>query len=722
MDDEILRGNEKSTKKRRKLFNRRKESTRKMAMFNRRYFSNLRNNWEIKREDHLLPNAGTIFNFIEKDLCEMDILKDLSNVKDWHQIVTDEEHIEGRIQENIAILSWAYWQRLEGYETLDVSLSRERLVEDIGCIQQFYNAADGLIREYQQCFNIQLPLDIMCVYGLYRHFHTASRHFVMVPNQTRYDYIPAWISVAHEVAHIAIDEIENKYYPTWKKKEEMRKIEMKIAKIENIEETSIDSESIRRSLRQERIPPEAEKIIKNSAKLVTRIYRKVEKENEKGEIILKLLKKINQIYSILKSPNKSRKDHIFLYKLVLGGLKDVSGILRDIMNFLEDTTVSDRIKKKFEKEIMSIEFRIYSLMVLILEEQLSLQLFGNLETRNVNEFFEKWREIKRRANDIAETVLRIFEGDSGIEYLHLIDPRDMRHVYDSEHILADIIATLIAGEFYLYSLAFYRFLPSIFPSQEGIMYRRQRMPMSLRLFICLETLRCSYQSNWEEMGKVIKRLEILWIQRATDHRKKERTDSIAHNLRNNIPDRYSKITIDLLWNLITSIMDEDLLLEEKYQKLLEDAEEGKEETKDKFDESYFRYMRHALGNALKKMLRDPKGFLTGIDCEGNCLEELIRLVEKNLIDPKELFMDKKRYEVIEKIREHLIHCELRFNKENYNNSPRNILSAYAQIYFEYILLNSKEEENEDYIKAFNATVMSLAWTQHALERFYDGRS
>ncbi|MBU7045286.1 MAG: hypothetical protein HXS54_02530 [Theionarchaea archaeon] len=68
-----------------------------------------------------------------------------------------------------------------------------------------------------------------------------------------------------------------------------------------------------------------------------------------------------------------------------------------------------------------------------------------------------------------------------------------------------------------------------------------------------------------------------------------------------------------------------------------------------------------------------------------------------------------------------------FDVENYDKegksyhryyTPRNILSAYAQIYFEDILNSGENKRNHE--KAFNATVMSLAWTQHALERFHDG--
>lgn len=716
---------EKSNEEKRKLFDKRKESAEMMAKFNRRHFSNLRKNWEIKQKDHLLPNAKTIFKFIEENLSEIEILKNSDNVKEWYQVVRDEEFIESRIQENIAILSWVYWQRLEGYETLDVSLSRERLVEDIGCIQQFYNAADGLILEYQRCFSIQLPIEIMCVYGLFQHFHTSFRHFIMVPNQTRYGYIPAWISVAHEVAHIAIDEIEKKYndhYREWQKKEEIRKRKIEIGEMEHLRD-SIEPEKIQTLLRNGEIPEEVKRVTENFKDIINRIHSEI-KEREVEEALSEILEKITSSYSKLKSANKSRKNHSSLYNSLYDHLKGMSSSLVTIGNSLEYYKISDHNKEKFSREILKIVFEIFSVREAVLTEKLSLLLFKNPEKGNVDKFFLEWKKIKRRAIDIAETALHVLEGDTGLIYLNEPDPKDMRHVYNAEHILADILATLIAGEFYLYSLAFYRFLPSVFPAEEKVILRKQWVPMSLRLFTCLETLK---HSSWKEMKNVLNRLETLWMQLAIDYNKLERIEEIVKRLRSKMVDTPYALTVDLLWNLIKSIMEEDLFLENKCKKLLKEAEET-EEAKDKSDRSYFNYMRHALGNTLKQMLRNPKGFLVGVDCEGNCLKELIELVSDNLIDNTELFTAKKRYEIIEKIRKQLVEGEVVFNIENcykkeksdheYHCAPRNILSAYAQTYFEHIL--NPKENKRDYIDAFNATVMSLAWTQHALERFYDG--
>jgi len=569
-------------KKERKLFKKRRESTERMAIFNRRYINNLHNNWKIKQEDHLLPNAGTIFDYINKNLSKLEILKDPAKVKEWWQVVADEESIERDIQEAIAILSWVYWQRLEGYEILDVSLSRERLVEDIGCIQQFYNAADALVLEYKECFRSQLPFDIMCVYGLYQQFHTSFRHFIMVPNHTRYEYIPAWISIAHEVAHILIE------------------------------------------------------------------FLKI------GEKNIELL------------------------------------------------------KKSLETDQKNLE---------------------KIRNESVDNFLLSWKQIRRKAIDVAETVIRVMEGDSGYWYLNESKGGEkMEHVGTSEHILADIIATLIAGEFYLYSLVFYRFLPSVFLSEEKIMVRKQQVPMSLRLFICLETLK---YSGLNDMSLVVDKIEKLWNKLALDHSKLEGIDKEIQELKNEVSKESFRMTVDLIANLIKSIIIEDSLLERRYEELLQEAEERtEEEKKNNFDKSYFNYMRHALGNTLKQILRNPDGFLVGVGPKGNSLEELIKLVRDTLFDPEKLFTTVERYEIIEKMRKGLISGELILKNENYNDkdkldkepgyvTPRNILSAYTQIYFENIL-NPKKKRSQDYVKAFNTTVMSMAWTQHALKCFHDG--
>ena len=741
MGKKLSKKGKESTEKERKLFDKRKESTERMAMFNRRYFNNLRKNWEIKREDHLLPNAKSVFYFIDANLFEMDILKDPENVVDWHQVVIDEEFSESRIQESIAVLSWVYWQRLEGYETLDVSLSRERLVEDIGCIQQFYNAADGLILEYQRCFSVQLPIDIICVYGLYPHFHTAFRHFIMVPNQTRYEYIPAWISVAHEVAHIAIDEIENNYYPAWKETETIRKLKMKFGEIEYVGENGFEPERVREKLRKKLrkklreglIPLEVLEIIENSSKLIGEIDSKVKERDGTKEILLGLSEEVDLLCSTLKSADEPQSDLPSLCRSVFRSLDNVSGIMMTIGDLLGTAKIMDRDKQRINREIIKIEFKVFSLMEIFSKEELFLRLFRNLEDRDIDTFFSEWRKIKKRAIDIAETILRVFEGDTGFVYLHEPDPKNMRHVYISEHILSDIIATLIAGEFYLYSLAFYRFLPSAYPSEEGVIRKKQRLPMSLRLFICLETLK---YSCWEEMEEAIDDIEELWIKLASNYEELEEREKEFQEYKKNKWNENCEKTADLVWNLIKSIAVEDSCLEKEYTNLLKAAEEDSEENKRKFDESYFNYMRHALGNALKEMLRNPDGFLIGMDTERemdserNCLKRLIMSVKENLIDCTELFTTVERYETIERIKGDLKNGILKFDEENCSKkgsdhgnciTPRNILSAYAQIYFEHIL-NPEKEKSEDYITAFNPTVMSMAWSQHALERFHDGRT
>jgi len=718
----------KISEKRRKLFDKRKESTERMAMFGRRHFNNLRKNWKIKYLDHLLPNAEKIFNFIDEELSEMDILKDPKSVVDWHQVVTDEEFGEGRIQENIAILSWVYWQRLEGYETLDVSLSRERLVEDIGCIQQFYNSADGLILEYQGCFSIKLPENIMCVYGLYPHFHTAFRHFIMVPNQTRYDYIPAWISVAHEVAHIAVDEIEKTYklYLLW---QAIRKRKKEIGEIENIKDNIPESRRFLDQLRKKEVPQNVKEIIGDFDNLTKQICLKIEEKCIR-KVLMEYKKKITSLYSTLESAPEI--DHPAFCTSVYEVLNTLSDNISNLRSFIESFVMSDQVEEMWKK-LIKIQFELLSVMEITLEEKIPLELFKNQKNRSIEEFFSEWKKIKRRATNIAETTLRLLEGDTGLLYLQELDPKNVRHVYISEHILADIIAALIAGEFYLYSLAFYRFLPSAYPSEEGIIHKKQRLPMSLRLFICLETLK---YSCWEEMEEAINDIEELWIKLASNNKNLAEKEKEFQKLKEKKWDENCKKTADLIWNLIKSITVEDSYLEEGYADLLKGAEEGSEEEKEKFDRSYFNYMRHALGNALKEMLRNHNGFLVGMDSERekdserNCLKGLVKSVKKNFIDRAELFTTPERYETIKEIKEDLKNGILRFDRENCNKeesdhahriTPRNILSAYAQIYFEYIL-NPKKKETEDYITTFNPTVMSMAWSQHALERFHDGKT
>lgn len=709
----------------RKLFNNRRESTRMMAMFNKRYFNSLRKNWKIKQEDHLLPKAETIFDLIDENISGIDILKDPTSIKNWHQVVDDEEFVDRDIQETIAILSWVYWQRLEGYETLDVSLSRERLVEDIGCIQQFYNAADGLVLEYQRCFDIQLPIDIMCVYGLYQYFHTNFRHFIMVPNQTRYEYIPAWISVAHEVAHIAIDEI-NEDYHEWQMKEMIRKRRIEIM---DFEEHNFEPRQVREQLREGDVPQVVNEIASNFRNLMEQICDEAAKDEigkflEYERVILSGCEYLDSLGS--KPKPVLWRDHLSFYESACKGLDKMSEAVSGVLDSIIYSITSDHVIDMWKK-LQGIRFTILSILEITLEEKLSLKLFGNPERGDIGQFFSNWKEIVKRAGDIAETVLHVLEGESGLMYLSESNIEDIRNIGDSEHILADIIATLIAGEFYLYSLAFYRFLPSVFPSEEGIILRKQQVPMSLRLLICLETLKHSVREDMSEMSNLVDCFENSWIQLVIDYNNsktdeefqvtKEREEKKIRELKDKISDNNCRMTADLLWSLIESIMEEDFLLEKEYKELLHGAEEGREELKDKFNISHFNYMKHALGNVLRRMLQDPDGFLVGTCYEGNCLKELIELVKGNLINPTELFTTKKRYETIKQMREKLIKGELVFEEGELEIKPRNILSAYVQIYFGHILLNSKKE---DYINAFNTAVMSMAWTQHALERFHDG--
>lgn len=719
----------------RKLFEKRKRSTEIMTIFNRRYINNLRKNWEIKQKDHLLPKIDTIFDFIERDLSEMAILGNLERITEWWQVVKDEEFIEKNIQENIAILSWVYWQRLEGYEILDVSLSRERLVEDIGCIQQFYNAADGLILEYQKCFNIQMPIDIMCVYGLYEHFHTNFRHFVMVPNQTRYEYISAGVSVAHEVAHIAIDEIENNYV-LWLNKKSIEREKTAIGETTYIKK-DISKLKIENNLEIGLIPSETLEISNNFKNFINEICSEIGKDDKAQETLLTLANRLDNLHSRMKELRRPEKDCQLLCMSLYRDLDMMSDIISALRVFLELSLVPGKVKKKVWKELRRIEFKILSLVEVVLDELFTLKLFDSSRTTDIDLFFENWKRIKRRAIDVAETVLRLTEGETGSMYLHEYNLREMKHVYISEHILADIIATLIAGEFYIYSLTFYRFLPSVFSSEEGVIYRKQLVPMSLRLLICLETLKIT---DWDDMKYLVEGIEELWNKLAWANNiketgeigvEKEKIEKEFQKITSEISDETCKVTAELLWNLIKSIIEEDSCLEKKYNELLEKVENGTEETKDRFDKSYFSYMRHALGNTLKQMLRDSKGFVVGTDSRGNPLEELIRLVKDTLIDPAELFTTKERYDIMNQIKNNLIRGEFIFDVEKCDKkgesnqlynwiTPRNILSAYAQIYFESILIPRKN--NYDYINVFNATVMSMAWTQYTLERFHDGMS
>ncbi|MBU7045287.1 MAG: hypothetical protein HXS54_02535 [Theionarchaea archaeon] len=479
----------------------------------------------------------------------------------------------------------------------------------------------------------------------------------MVPNQTRYEYIPAWISVAHEVAHIAIDEIEINYYPKWKEKEEIRKLKVEIGETEHIRD-SIELRKIQDQLKKGRVPKEVERVTDDFRAIIDQIGSRVEiweieeafskktgteetfsRLSEIREVFHQISEKTALSYSKIRPVDKSSEKRLSLCRSLYNHLKAIPNNMCVILNSPEYSRLSDQDKREFRKEIMKVIFEAYAIREAVLTEELSLLLFKNPEEGDVDKFFLEWKRIHRRAVDIAETALHILEGDTGFNYLGNHDPRDMRHVYNAEHILADILATLIAGEFYLYSLAFYRFLPSVFLTEERGISKKQRLPMSLRLFICLETLKNTY---WKKMKNVINKLEILWIQLAIDHEKSERFDEIVQRLKSEMVNTPYELTVELLWNLIKSIMDEDLFLEKTYNELLKEAEED-EETKDRFDKSYFSYMRHALGNTLKHMLRNPKGFLVGVDCEGNCLKELIGLVNDNLVDEMELFTTVERW-------------------------------------------------------------------------------
>lgn len=715
-----IRARKQSLEKKGRLFERRKESAIAMTIFNRRFLNNLRKNWEIKHRDHLLPNADTIFDFIDRNLTEMILLRNFEETDEWWKIVRDEEIVEGNIQESIAILSWVYWQRLEGYEVLDVSLPRGRSVEDIGCIQQFYNAADGLILEYQDCFNFQLPIDIMCIYGLYQYFHTKFHHFVMVPNQTRYEYIPAWISVAHEVAHIAIEELEDNYYSKWQ--EIQKTCDCKISVEDpNIDIREFGSEFTNKSLKKELVL----EVFKDLSNVVDEI-KEISSDEKCLPLMSLLLPKLEERLRVWYRNLTEKSLHINLIR----DLNLIEDVLTNITSYLRKSPEMKEFEEKITRKISKIEFKICSLREYIEFERLSSTLFKNHSEMGLDCFFSDWKIIKKRAVDFTEIMLRVLEGDSGNFHLNEQKSGGMEHVSTSQHLLADIVATFLAGEYYIYSLIFYRFLPSVFLSEEGIIHPKQRAPMSLRLFICLETLRCS---DWKDFGEMVEEIENLWEEmilgcnKETDLEKKMQIraniEEKFENMRSKIEDEALRGTASNIWNLILLITEEDFSLEKEYLKLMKAAENNEGVVKDRFDRSYFSYMKHALGYTHRRMLRHPC-VLVGTDSL-NPLRELIVLVKETLIASEEAFTTKERYDTIDKIRKKLMGGEMVLNMGEVSDNelkelvtPRNILSAYTQIYFED-LLHPKRKDEFNHAKAFNATVMSMAWTQYSLRRFHD---
>jgi hypothetical protein len=695
------------TSKERTLFGERKKSTQITAAFNRRYIRNIQKNWEIKHENHLLPDAKTAFHYIDSKLSQMDILHTPEDVREWWKMVQNEKYIESWIQEATALLSWVYWQRLEGYETLDVSFSRERVVEDIGCIQQFYNAADALILEYQNCFCFALPIDIMCVYGLYQEFHTLLPYFILVPNHTRYEYIPVWISVAHEVAHILIDHIEKSYA---KHRRESKDIWYNMPEFFKTAE---------KELRNGSVPDITLETLKNLEALLDQICTACEENDAERTQFQQSKHEFAHVLSSLESLEASQKTNFISFYRQL--YKDLSGVEFFTIEKLPDMISSLNIngKKQFQKNLKEFS-QVISHIMDILSYLISM------------EFKQIRKQIKRQAINIAETIMRVMEGTSGGQYASgNVARREPKIVSTYEHLLADIIATFIAGEFYLYSLVFYKFLPSVYVTEKKSMVSSQhQIPMSLRVFVCLETLK---YSKWKTMHEIINEIERFWHEISVNHKKIEEIEEKVQKLKEGIPNKSSKMTVELIWNLIKSIMEEDFRLEKEYFKLLQEAENSDREEnsiRHRFSKSHFCYMKHALGEMLRQILRNDKGFLIGIDSGDASVEEeylsglpqLIKTVREKIIDPEKLFTTETRYQIMEEIRKKLINGNLVLGLEGSEDekyTPRNIISAYAQIYFEGIFFQDKRKSSE-HIKAFNAAVMSMAWTNYALERFYSG--
>lgn len=728
------------------ILRKRSRLTRDLAESHKRSIHAFKRNWKLRHSNFLLPKADSIFGFLEAEIKNSlySTKSKYSGANEWSHISEDEGRLETKIQDILAILRWTYWQRLEGYETADVSAIREPSFEDIGGIQQLFAAADALIEDYKSRFSFNLPYDILGVFGLHDIFENPYQHFISAPRYAKYGFFPSWILFSHEIAHIAIRWIEHQE-AIWREVEESLKpdeqdweliknetfVGMRSALVSSQDYNNEDSELLE----------EIDRILRGEEEWDFRDYSCSE---EKYARIVALW-------------NNFIKKSTFPTPLMIKTSKSLIRIVSLMKKFSEN--LEEPSRNFIEKN---------------LKEDLSRSLKGDSNYRKVKNFFEIWHEIRRRAMDIAELMMRFTSGSTGRKVLHKPELWKFSHDEMANEVIYDIIATLLSGEYFIYSLCFYYFFPSF------IKYENERIrikppvrdPFILRSLVCLETLICTRS----EISKIFDLLSNIYLYPSNkyqtpgteieDYMKKTDLSGMKGQKNRKFIELLQRFDMRRICEVLLSNLDKEMeggkyselynmqrtMMENLLKELLKEEEsvmkfffEAKKQFREGNEEeelrSYFNYMGSALQEDLRLLLREgspnPKKFEESqIDFgesipEDNSLRRLILLVKEFfVVKEKGSFYDEfkgfKEIREIKKTAEDLKKGKIVFRSEDKDSErptkdPRHIISAFCQLYFKeklFLIEESTEEKPRfEFFKALNSTILSMAWSKEALKRF-----
>lgn len=760
--------------KRTKIFRKRSRLVRDWAESHLRSIHAFRQNWRLKHEDYLLPKADGIFDFLENTIRNIYSMKEeCVGASEWEEIHQDEPTLERDVQALLTALNWIYWQRLEGYETADVSTMREVSFEDIGGIQQLYIAADALIEDYKSNFSFELPYDFLSVFGLHPSIRVTVPFFISAPRYAKYGFFPSWILFSHEIAHVAIDWIEERYveWEEYIKYMKMKRVEWELKKGRNqifIEEykrefkaLGLESEMIlefdkmRIEHQEDYFSDELDKrgtaILYDIKECAERVFSNMksvlssyEIDNENSDF----LKRIDEISSILGNvENLDYGDFLSRYEKILKHWDDfaekskfmetpAAEALRILANELNDTI--NAYKELYEKPKKIMKGL----------EGIRNKLPGSSEFQKLEYFFEKWKEIRDRAFGIAELMLRLAGGNTGRRYLRRSIPELHPHEEIAIELICDIIATFLSGEYYIYSFFFYKFMPTLKISKEKEIRPAKADPMILRLFVCLETLR----ETVPELEKLIDYLSIkyLYSPRILDTFGEEiirylKNEGVLKDIESYPSLDMKKISGELLKvvderindqkNIMEVLLDEIMQEENEIKKSYLDSQKSSElGSEDRLANRFF-YIGNVLQEDIRLLLREgspnPEKFRDpnkeGVSTEESALKQLINLVGEYLIkDEGKFYNVDEDYKEIEQIK-NLSKCLeegnilLNLDGKKYENiepeyiTPKYIISAFCYSYFMDEL--TKDNPEFTFFKAFNSTILSMTWSRKALDRF-----
>jgi hypothetical protein len=182
--------------------------------------SNLRNRWEAKAREGLLPKSSEIgiFDTLSR-ICsdhqrkmriffDQRILSQEDLYQKWTRSFEDIIELTDELKTIhllIAIAERCYWQRMEGFEGGAIDAVRRGTVSEVGSVQQIYNAADFLcmsigdrIMPFKNC-SFWKGLTVFGQYNEFRH----HEDYIFVPDYAKLHGFNLWLYFGHEIGHYA---------------------------------------------------------------------------------------------------------------------------------------------------------------------------------------------------------------------------------------------------------------------------------------------------------------------------------------------------------------------------------------------------------------------------------------------------------------------------------------------------------------------------------------